>query len=109
LCLLSSLILSFLLDVLVLIDGLLISILLGSLGSLSLFDFSDCFLSKGLLVFGTSCFYLFYVFKGHSLDGSLLSEQLLLLVLALVRLLQLLVKSPPGSSPSESLGLELPE
>jgi hypothetical protein len=52
---LGSLLLGFLLSVLILC-GLLVSSLLGGQGSLSLLDFSDGFVSKGLFVLRASGF-----------------------------------------------------
>lgn len=102
-------VLSLLLDVLVLVDHLLIVVLLGSEGSLALLDLSDRLLSEGLLVLGPGSLDLFDILKGDALDGSLLSEDFLLLVLALIGQLELLVEAAPSSGPSQSLGLELSE
>jgi hypothetical protein len=106
LALLGSLVLSFLLDILVLVDNLLVGVLLGSNGSLSLLDLADGFLSEGLLIFGTCSFDLFNIFKSDSLNSSLFSEEFFLLVFALIGLFQFLMESSPSSSPSKSLGFE---
>jgi hypothetical protein len=103
---LGSLVLSFLLDILVLVDNLLVGVLLGSNGSLSLLDLADGFLSEGLLIFGTCSFDLFNIFKSDSLNSSLFSEEFFLLVFALIGLFQFLMESSPSSSPSKSLGFE---
>jgi len=107
--LLGSLVLGLLLNVLVLVDHFLVLVLLGSEVSLPLFDLADCLLGEGLLVLGTGSLDLFDVVEGDSLDGSLLSEEFLLLVLSLVGLLELFVESPPSGGPSESLSLKLSE
>ena len=104
-----GLVLSLLLDVLVLVDHLLIVVLLGSEGSLAVLDLSDGLLSEGLLVLGPGSLDLFDILKGDALDGSLLPEDFLLLVLALVGKLQLLVEAAPGGGPSQSLGLQFSE
>ncbi len=103
--LLGSLVLGFLLNVLVLVHRFLVLVFLGSLGSLSLFDLTDCFLGEGFFVLGAGSFDFFNIIQGDSFNGPLLSEEFLLLVLALVGLLKFFVESPPGSSPSESLSL----
>ena len=83
---LSSLLLSFLLGVFVLSNGLLLSSSLLGLQFLSFFDFSDGFLSKSLFVLRASVLHLLDVVKGDTLNGSLLSESFLLFVLALIGL-----------------------
>jgi hypothetical protein len=95
-----------LLDVFVLVNDFLVGILLGSNCSLPLLDFTDGLLSKSLLVLRTGSLDLFDILESDTLNGSLLSEEFLLLVLALIGLLEFLVESPPGSSPSEPLGFE---
>ena len=89
-----------LLDVLVLVDHLLIDILLGSEGSLALLNFTDSLFSKGLLILRAGSLNLLDIFKGNTLNGSFLSEDFLLLVLASIGLFQFLVESAPGSGPS---------
>lgn len=75
---------SFLLGVLLLIDRLLVSCLLGSKSSLSLLDFSDGFFSESLFVLRSGVFHFFDVIKSDSLDGSLFSEDFLLLALSVL-------------------------
>lgn len=72
---------------LVLVDGLLFSGSLGSSLSLALLNFTDGFFSKSLLFFGTSILKLLDVIESDTFDGSLLSEDFLLFVLASVGLL----------------------
>ena len=102
---LGSLVLGFLLNILVLVHDFLVLVFLGSLGSLSLFDLTDCFLSEGFFIFRSGCFDFFNIIQGDSFNGPLLSEEFLLLVLALIGLFKFFVESSPGSSPSESLSL----
>lgn len=83
----GCLVLGLLLDVLVLVDNLLVSVLLGSKCSLALLDFSDGFFSESLFVLRTGSLDLFDIVKGDSLNGSFLSEDFLLLVLAGIGLL----------------------
>jgi hypothetical protein len=104
---LGSLVLGFLLNILVLVHHFLVLVFLSSEVSLSLFDLTDCFLSEGFFIFRTSSFDFFNILKSHSFNGSLLSEEFLLLVLALIRLLKLFVESSPSGGPSESLSLKL--
>jgi hypothetical protein len=104
---LGSLVLGFLLNILVLVHNLLILVFLGSKVSLSLFDLTDCFFSEGFFIFRSSSFNFFNILKSDSFNGSLLSEEFLLLVLALIGLLKLFVKSSPSSGPSESLSFKL--
>ena len=106
--LLGGLVLGLLLDVLVLVGHILVDVLLGGEGSLPLLDLADCLLGECLLVLGPCGFDFFNIVKGDALDGSLLAEDLVALVLAEVGDLELLVEAAPGSGPSEPLGLELP-
>ena len=97
---LGSLVLGFLLNVLVFVHHFLVLVFLGSLGSLSLFDLTDCLLSEGFFVLRSGSFDFFNIIQGDSFNGSLLSEEFLLLVLALIGLLKFFVKSSPSSGPS---------
>ena len=85
--LLGSLVLSFLLGSLVLVVGLLISGFLGSSNSLTFLDFSGSLISEGLLLLGPGVLELLDVIKRDTLNSSLLSEDLLLLVFADISLL----------------------
>jgi hypothetical protein len=98
--------LSLLLDVFVLVNDFLVGILLGGNSSLPLLDFADGLLGKRFLVLRAGSFDLFDILESDTLNGSLLSEEFLLLVLALIGLLEFLVESPPCSRPSEPLGFE---
>lgn len=101
---LSSLVLGLLLISLLFVDGLFVSSLFGSQSFLSLLDFSNGLLSKGLFVLRASVFHFFYIVKSNTLDGSFFSEDFLLLVFSLVGLFKFFVETSPGSGPSESLG-----
>lgn len=79
---LGCLVLSFLLGLLVLVHGLLVSGLLGGQGFLSLLDFADCLFGEGLLVLRSGVLHFLDVVKGDSLDGPLLSEDFVPLVFA---------------------------
>ena len=81
---LGSLVLGFLLNILVLVHHFLVLVFLSSEVSLSLFYLTDCFLSEGFFIFRTGSFDFFNILKGNSFNGSLLSEEFLLLVLALI-------------------------
>jgi len=103
---LGGFVLGLLLCVFVLGGDLLGVVLLGGEGSLAILDLSDGLFGEGLLVLGPGSLDLFNIFEGDSLDGSLLPEHFLLLVLALIGELQLLVEAAPGGGPSQSLGLQ---
>lgn len=105
--LLGGLVLSLLLDVLVLVGHVLVDVLLGGEGSLSLLDLADCLLGERLLVLRPCGFDFFNIIKSDSFNGSLFSEDFVSLVLAEIRYFKFLVESSPGSGPSESLGLQL--
>lgn len=85
--LLGGLVLGLLLGGLVLVLGLLLSDLLGSCGSLTLLDLAGGLLVQGLLLLGPGVLELLDVLESDTLDGSLLSEDFLLLVFADVSLL----------------------
>jgi hypothetical protein len=104
---LGSLVLGLLLNILVFVHNFLVLVFLGSKVSLSLFNLTDCFFSEGFFIFRASSFDFFNIIKGDSFNGSLLSEEFLLLVLALIGLLKLFVESSPGGGPSESLSFKL--
>ena len=75
-------ILGLLLGLLVLVDRLLVSHLLGGNRFLSLLDLADGLLCQRLLVLGTGVLHLLDVVQSHTLDGSLLSEDFVSLVFA---------------------------
>ena len=104
---LGGFVLGLLLCVFVLGGDLLGVVLLGGEGSLAILDLSDSLFGEGLLVLGPGSLDLFDIVKGDALDGSLLSEDFLLLVLALIGQFELLVEAAPSGGPSQSLGLEL--
>ena len=76
----------FLLSSLILVHGLLLSGLLGDGSSLALLDFSHGFFGQSFLFFGSGILELFDVVKGHTFNGSLLSENFSLFIFASVSL-----------------------
>ena len=83
----GGLFLSLLLSVPILVSGLAVSGFVGSKLLLTILDFTDGVLSKSLLFFGTGSFHLADVVKGHTLNGALLLEDLLLLLFVGIGLL----------------------
>ena len=97
---------SLLLGVLGIAGILFVANFFGSQSSLSLLNFSDGFFSKSLFVVGLGSFDFSDIVKGDSFNGSLLSEDFLFLIFALIGQLKFFVESSPGSGPSESLGFK---